>query len=151
VRLKMDNFDIKAFAKMLDAAIASDNPAVKKALKNFMMIAAIAETEKDISGPLETLLDRMDALEQELRTMKMNPYPVYPGGYPTVPSYPRSPGYPGTGTHRGPTYSTSTLATSSTLSEDEIVELLLDLKADSYWSAKEVSSLEQAFKDFNAK
>jgi hypothetical protein len=42
----MEDFDVREFAKMFDAALASDNLAVKKALRNFMMIAAIVHAQK---------------------------------------------------------------------------------------------------------
>ena len=62
----MEQFDIIEFAKMFDAALASDNPAVQKALRNFMMIAAIVHAEdndKRVRGPFETLIKRVDTLE----------------------------------------------------------------------------------------
>ena len=52
---------------MFDAALASDNPSVKKALRNFMMIAAIVHAEEDgderVMGPLETLVKKVADLE----------------------------------------------------------------------------------------
>ena len=67
----MEQFDLKEFAQMFDAALASDNPAVKKALRNFMMIAAIAESdiERD-RGPFQQLFERLDSLEQEHHHLK---------------------------------------------------------------------------------
>ena len=71
----MDDFDITEFAQMFDAALASDNPAVKKALRNFMMVAAIvhAQDKNDI-GPLETLVKKVGDLERmvyEIHTKQM--------------------------------------------------------------------------------
>jgi hypothetical protein len=160
---KMDDFDITAFAKMFDAAIASDNPAVKKALRNFMMIAALAESEKDITGPFESLFNRMDALEREIQSVKSppsygSPYSGGFSGYPTYPSYPGTTSvYPDTMRRSDTTTSYSggqantSSTSSSTVSETDIVKLLADLKDDSFWSDNDVSSLDQAFKDFNAK
>jgi hypothetical protein len=53
---------------MFDAALASDNPAVKKALRNFMMVAAIVHTQElnedeRLAGPFETLLKKVQDLE----------------------------------------------------------------------------------------
>jgi hypothetical protein len=64
----MKQFDIKEFAQMFDAALASDNPAVKKALRNFMMVAAIVHAEEQtgeerLMGPLETLVKKVADLE----------------------------------------------------------------------------------------
>jgi hypothetical protein len=157
----MDDFDITAFAKMFDAALASDNPAVRKALRNFMMIAAIAESENDSdsAGPFGSLLTRMDAMEYELRDLKRTPYAPYPGS--TSTGYPGSlfpPAYPGTytstigssGIANFPT-STSGKDSSNSMSPQAIEELIKDLTTDSYWSDNDVGSLEKAFKDFNAK
>jgi hypothetical protein len=151
----MDDFDITAFAKMFDAALASDNPAVRKALRNFMMIAAITESENNSSvvGPFGSLLSRMDDMEQELQAIKYvqtSTYPsttIYPGGL--IP-----PSYPGTYTsfNGGGSRSASTTdSTSNNLSELSIDEMLCDLKTDEYWSDSDVSSLTKAFKDFDAK
>lgn len=65
----MEEFDVKEFARMFDAALASDNPAVKKALRNFMMVAAIVhaqemDTAEQSLGPLETLLKKVSDLER---------------------------------------------------------------------------------------
>lgn len=64
----MEQFDIKEFAQMFDAALASDNPSVKKALRNFMMVAAIVHAEEQngeerLMGPLETLVKKVADLE----------------------------------------------------------------------------------------
>jgi hypothetical protein len=72
----MDNFDITEFAKMFDAALASDNPSVKKALQNFMMVAAIvhAQDQNDnerTMGPLETLIKRVETVERMIRDLNI--------------------------------------------------------------------------------
>ena len=64
----MEEFDVKEFARMFDAALASDNPSVKKALRNFMMVAAIVhaqeiDNEREM-GPLEMLLKKVSDLER---------------------------------------------------------------------------------------
>ena len=164
----MDNFNIEDFAKMFDAALASDNPAVQKSLRNFMMIAAIVESEENATtGPFESIFHRLDALERELASLK-NPYGSYPGSafpsYPsTIPSYPST--YPGTYTGSYPgqgisgiagiatkTPTTSSMnSVSNAVSEDEITDLISDLYADQSWTNVEVSSLEKSFKDFHGK
>ena len=64
----MEDFDLKEFAKMFDAALASDNPGVKKALRNFMIITALVHAQEDsderIMGPLETLVKKVGDLER---------------------------------------------------------------------------------------
>lgn len=71
----MDEFDITEFAKMFDAALASDNPSVKKALRSFMMVAAIVHAEdgnQRIAGPLETLITKVNHLESMIRELQNN-------------------------------------------------------------------------------
>ena len=71
----MEDFDLEEFAKMFDAALASDNPAVKKALRNFMMVAAIVHAQDNndserITGPLETLIKRVETLDRTVRELQ---------------------------------------------------------------------------------
>jgi hypothetical protein len=73
----MDQFDITEFAKMFDAALASDNPAVKKALRNFMMVAAIVHAQElnedeRLMGPFEALLKKVQSLESMVRELQNN-------------------------------------------------------------------------------
>ena len=71
----MEDFDVREFAKMFDAALASDNIAVQKALRNFMMIAAIVhaeEGEERLMGPLETLVKKVYDLENIVHDMQRN-------------------------------------------------------------------------------
>ena len=71
----MDEFDITEFAKMFDAALASDNPTVKKALRSFMMVAAIVHAEDGdevVAGPLETLITKVNHLESMIRELQNN-------------------------------------------------------------------------------
>jgi hypothetical protein len=63
----MEQFDITEFARMFDAALASNNPSVQKALRNFMMVAAIVHAQEDDKrqmGPLETLVKKVADLER---------------------------------------------------------------------------------------
>lgn len=76
----MEDFNINEFAKMFDAALASDNPAVKKALRNFMLIAAITHAESndettrgpfsDLMAEIKALRSRIDLIEQYSRYNK---------------------------------------------------------------------------------
>ena len=73
----MEQFDIREFAKMFDAALASDTPSVQKALRNFMMIAAIVHAEEQtgeerLMGPLETLVKKVNDLERMVYELQNN-------------------------------------------------------------------------------
>ena len=73
----MEQFDINEFAKMFDAALASDNPTVKKALRNFMMVAAIVHAQElnedeRLMGPFESLLKKVQDLESMVRELQNN-------------------------------------------------------------------------------
>lgn len=134
----MEQFDITEFAKMFDAALASDNPAVKKALRNFMMVAAIVhaqEEDEQVKGPLETLLSEVANLKRMLYELQNNR-----AGYSGTTDYQKDYYY---GNYRNPTWvykpgSTSTTSTVSTTSSSgetlksitglEIADILKDLK-----------------------
>ena len=73
----MEQFDIREFAQMFDAALASDNPSVKKALRNFMMVAAIVHAQElnedeRLAGPFETLLKKVQDLESMVYQLQNN-------------------------------------------------------------------------------
>jgi len=98
----MEDFDIREFAKMFDAALASNNPAVKKALRNFMMVAAIVHAEQQtgeerLMGPLETLVKKVGDLEtivyrlQNDRSYKDHKEKYYQDYYGTNPTWVYSP------------------------------------------------------------
>lgn len=60
-------FNLEHFAKLFDAALTSDTPSVKKALRNFMMVASLVEaydSEDAPEGPFRRLLLRIDSLER---------------------------------------------------------------------------------------
>lgn len=62
----MEEFDITEFAKMFDAALASNNPAVKKALRNFMLIVS--------KGPFSELFRKIDSLTRRIEILERNDY-----------------------------------------------------------------------------
>lgn len=107
----MEDFDLKEFACMFDTALASDNPAVKKALRNFMMVTALVHAQEEVenderlAGPLETLVKQLDDLQRRLSRVEAE-------RYNTTRSYPSSGPYDNTWIYNG-TYPTVT-STSST-------------------------------------
>ncbi len=131
----MEDFDITEFAKMFDAALASDNPAVKKALRNFMMVSAIVHaqeldaTERTM-GPLETLIKKISDLErmvyelQNNRTYKDQYYKDY---YNSNPTWVYQPYTTSVSTTSGITSRKSTYK-GTEVDSSELYELLKDLK-----------------------
>ena len=86
------DFDLETFVDLFDTAMSSDNPAVKKALRNLIMIAAIVNAEDaDASmrqGPLRRVLEdqrniirRLDRMESD-RIYPQQPSPFTPGNIP---------------------------------------------------------------------
>lgn len=85
----MDDFDIREFAKMFDAALASDNPSVKKALRNFLMVVAIVDAENDSKmaklGPFSAMIEEINQLkaavahlQSEMSITRYNKTSIYP-------------------------------------------------------------------------
>ncbi len=128
----MEQFDIKEFAQMFDAALASDNPAVKKALRNFMMVAAIVHAQelnedKRLAGPFESLLKKVQDLEsmmrelQNTRTYKDNYRDYYKDYVSTNPTWVYSP-------NTSVSSISPTTGTNTAYSTTELKELMKDLK-----------------------
>ncbi len=125
----MEQFDLKEFAQMFDAALASDNPGVKKALRNFMMVAAIVHAEEQTGegrpmGPLETLVKKVADLERMVYELQHNRTTrdykdYYYGNNPTWEYRPNT----SISTTSGTTWKDSTGYTAQDLSE-----LMKDLK-----------------------
>lgn len=139
----MDDFNLEEFAKMFDAALASNNPSVKKALRNFLMIMALVESENQQSGPFTSLLNdvynlrkRIERLEQDSTATRYRDN--YTNTYPKQWTYTTGIGYP-------PSVS-STSATGG-ISSVDIGYLMNDLKTNSGWSEDEISSLFKNIKD----
>ena len=91
-----DDIDFDQLIDLLDRALVSDDPKVKKALKKFLFIAALATEDTEETGPLRDLISRIEELER-----KVNSYP-YGGGYTwppqTTPTW-YGPTWVGGGTH----------------------------------------------------
>lgn len=107
----MEDFDIKEFAKMFDAALASGNPAVKKALRNFMMVTALVHSQEEVenderlAGPLETLIQQIDDLQRRVSRVESE-------RYSTTQTYPASP-YDNTWIYNGQFPSSTSSSTST--------------------------------------
>ena len=126
----MEDFDLKEFAKMFDAALASDNPGVKKALRNFMMVSALVHAQEDgderIMGPLETLVKKVGDLERmvyELQNTRVtrDRYKDYKDYYYNNPTWVYS---PNTSTTSG----TTEWKDSYSYTAQDLSELMKDLK-----------------------
>jgi len=100
------DFDLETFVDLFDTALSSDNPAVQRAFKNLLMIAAIVGAEDSEAGirqgPLrrvledqKNILSRLSRIENE-KVYTQGPVPYTPGGFPptTVPLGPYYPSNP---------------------------------------------------------
>lgn len=97
----MEDFNINEFAKMFDAALASDNPTVKKALRNFMLVAAIVtaeETDPRPAGPFLELINEIKRLSAKISVLENQIYRT------TVTSQPATPYDPSRYTGINPTW-----------------------------------------------
>jgi hypothetical protein len=132
------DFDLETFVDLFDTAISSDNPAVQRALKNLLMIAAIVNAEdKDAGmrqGPLKRVLEdqrniirRLERIEgDKIYPQQPTPY-VPPGGagtpfgpVPLGPYYPPQT-WPSTGTGSPPP---NTIWCSSSTGVDALLDKL---------------------------
>ena len=136
------NEDFEDLLKLFDYALSSDNPAVKKALKNLLLVVSIVEPqeEKPNRGPLHDLKREIQDLKMqlavmrsELATLRQSPNTAYPSTYPTYPStHPPYVPWVYTGS-----VTTSTSTTTSSSSEiDKELKKLLELKVQT-WNLKE--------------
>ena len=88
------DFDLETFVDLFDTAMSSNNPAVQRALRNLLMIAAIVNAEDSEAGmrkgPLRRVIDdqnniirRLERVENE-RIYPQQPTPFNPGTIPPV-------------------------------------------------------------------
>jgi hypothetical protein len=122
------DFDLEAFADLFDTAMTSDNPAVQKAFKNLMLIAAIVNSEnKDeaiCKGPMRRLIEDQKNIVRRLNELENQK--MYPGGgFTPMPSYPPGPTWitPNTGNPPPgwPPNTTITCSVSSTAYDDQFI------------------------------
>lgn len=68
------DFDLEQFIDLFDTALASDNPAVKRALKNLLMIATLVDSdipaEQRVRGPLRRLVDDLQNINRRLSQLE---------------------------------------------------------------------------------
>ncbi len=66
--------DLETFIDLFDTALASDNPAVKNALKKLLLIATIVDSEIDpktkIAGPLRKCINEINDLRNRLKSLE---------------------------------------------------------------------------------
>lgn len=88
------DFDLETFVDLFDTAMSSDNPAVKRALKNLILISALVDAKSNDGirqGPLRRVVEDIKHLNQRLQTLEMEKqYRTTHTIPPTMPS-------PGTG------------------------------------------------------
>lgn len=98
--------NIEELLHTLDVALTSDNPMVKKALKKFLFIVRMTESEasEGIKGPYMSLLEELHQISRRLERLEIS---QRPGTYQPYQSYPWT-------TTIGTTITTSGTATSAT-------------------------------------
>ena len=118
------DFDLEQFVDLFDTAMTSDNPAVKKAFKNLLLLAALVSSDdKDeaVKGPLRRLIDdqriilrRIERLESEKHYPNpMMPTPYNPGTPWNIPTPGTIPTWPNTGLPGGVWYGPGNTTTST--------------------------------------
>jgi hypothetical protein len=138
------DFDLETFVDLFDTAMSSDNPAVKRALKNLILISALvdAKSEHEIRvGPLRRLVEDIKHLNQRLQTLEMEksykttytpttgtwpPGVVQPKWPQTSPNTVAPTAVPGTGLPPGAIWTTATsnVASTAQVSADSLLEKL---------------------------
>lgn len=84
-------FDIEKFIELFDTAMTSDNPTVRRAFKNLLIVAALvdSETAPRSTGPLRGLYNQIDELRNRISKIEMSKYSNTPyGTINTVGTYP---------------------------------------------------------------
>ena len=89
-----EEVDLNQLAMLIDAALCSDKPAVKRALQNFLLVASIAEAEdsstKNFTGfsdlmsrlaDLERLVIMLKADIESMKSVTTDKWTSYPSKY----------------------------------------------------------------------
>lgn len=69
----MEDNSLKILIELFDVALESDNPAVKKALKNLLLVATLvhSEDEKPLRGPMYALVNEVETLKKNFTILSM--------------------------------------------------------------------------------
>jgi hypothetical protein len=107
--MDQSDFDLETFVDLFDTAMTSDNPAVKKAFKNLLLVASIVHAREELDskqGPLRRLVDDIRNLNRKLSDLESEknqsgryitpvPMPTTPGWpSPTTPTWAPNTGWP---------------------------------------------------------
>ena len=65
-----NEIDLDQFIQVLDHALATDDPKIKKALKKFLFIAALAMEGDPEPGPFTAMLEEMDDLRRRVKALE---------------------------------------------------------------------------------
>jgi len=107
------DFDLETFVDLFDTAMTSDNPSVRKAFKNLLMITAIVHAEKEEldsrQGPLRRLVEDIHDLNRRLMSLEDQQRhsggsgPLTPAPVPAGPAWvsPHTVGWPPNSTNYG--------------------------------------------------
>ena len=71
-----EDFDIILLAKLLDTAMTSKDQTVKTSFQKLMMVVALVEDNETTMGPIRSLINRVDVLENKLHNLTY-PQPLY--------------------------------------------------------------------------
>ena len=72
-----NEIDLDQFIQVLDHALATDDPKIKKALKKFLFIAALAMEGDPEPGPFSAMLDEMDDLRRRIAALESKDNTTY--------------------------------------------------------------------------
>lgn len=83
----MNDEDFEQFITLLDAAIASDDPKIQKALKKFVFLIRLNLSDEDCKpGPFTKMMETIDDLQRRVGQVENRPtqQPYYGGSSPTI-------------------------------------------------------------------
>ncbi len=72
--IEQSDIDLETLIDLFDTALSSDNPSVKKALKNLLLVSSLVNSEipeiSRVQGPLKKLFDDVQTLNSKLEILK---------------------------------------------------------------------------------
>lgn len=75
----MADIDFEQFMQVLDAALGSSDPNVKKSLRKFLFVAALAMGDDIEPGPFSEMLKSIDKLNQRISELELKQTPFTSG------------------------------------------------------------------------